>query len=187
MSANTRSLCLAASLMAMASLVGCGSEHGHAHGQHDHESGQHDHGTAGQSAQAHTDSHAKDHGDEGPHGGHLIELGRNHAYHAELVEIDATQSIVVYILDSQMQEVSIDHDTISIHVAIDNRASSYVLKAAEGETAGGFSRFVSVGNAMFEALEHNDDLEGKLRVTIKGVPYVGRLAHRAHGHAGHQH
>jgi len=183
MSARTRSLSLAAALIVMASFAGCGSEHPHANSQHDHEGGQHSHGTADTSAHV----HAKDHGDEGPHGGHLIELGRNHAYHAELVEIDATQSIVVYILDSQMKEVPIDHDTIVIHMAIDSRTNTHVLKAAEGETAGGFSRFTSTGNAMFEALEHNDELQGKLRVTIKGVPYVGRLAHRAHGHAGHQH
>ena len=54
----------------------------------------HDHGDDGHDESAH------DHSPK--HGGHLIEIGRNHEYHAELVDDHKTESITIYMMDSHM-------------------------------------------------------------------------------------
>ncbi len=176
MTTVVRFVSLAAAIAAFSTLSGCNSQQAH-HAEHDHSG--HDHGAHAAKPAAHN------HGDKGPHGGHLIELGHSHAYHAELIENDATESVTVYILDTHMAELPIEQETILLNVTADGQSNAYQLTAVDGSNTIGHSIFESADKQLFHTLEQHPKLTGKLRVTIKGVPYIGHIARniRAHGHS----
>jgi hypothetical protein len=124
-----------------------------------------------------------EHPTEGPHGGDLIELGHDHKYHAELLQDDVAQTVIVYTLDEQFRELSIAEQVLTLHLTASDQPKTFEL---QGETDGrqiGCSKFVSADASLLQMLAGGTRLNGKLRVTIDGVPYVGRIASRdSHAH-----
>ncbi len=154
-------------------LVGCGSKQAKeeaAHDQGDHAHAEHDHGDHGHG----------DHGHEGPHGGHLIELGRSHEFHAELVENDQDESITIYILDGKMKEMPIEQAAVTLNLTVDGSGQSFQLAAVESQDAKA-SQFKASTKEPFEAL-HEHGATGKLNVTINGTSYTGKVEHEEHDH-----
>lgn len=132
----------------------------------------HDHDHAG-----HADEH------QGPHGGDVIELGRNHQYHAELVENVTAGTVTVYLLDKDLKELPIEAPKVTMDLKYDGQAKSFELPAVAA--AGKTSQFESADKSLLEAI-HEYQATGKLNVTIDGVPYSGEVEH--HHHDGeHQH
>lgn len=129
--------------------------------------------------------HAAEH--EGPHGGHVIEMGRNHEYHAELVENELASSVTVYVLDTDMKELAIDQPSIVMNLVVDGQGKSFEL-TANGSTNGIASRFDATDKTLFEAL-HVHEATGKLRITINGTPFSGEVEHHDHhdDHDDHGH
>lgn len=136
---------------------------------------------------AHADSHA-DHGGsapaadahahptEGPHHGHLIELGKEE-FHAELVHDKA--AVTIYLLDAAAKTaVAIDSTEVVVNLKHDGKPEQFKLAAAplDGETDGKSSRFQSTDA---ELAGHLDDTasEPRLNVTINGTPYTGSMSH----------
>lgn len=170
-----RGMCVVAALVWLTAVSGCGSQpskedasgtpaaNGHEHGDHGHE-------------------YAEEH--EGPHGGHVIELGHNHEYHAELVDNEKDGTVTVYLLDKDLKELAIDQSTIAMNLTVDGKPKTFELKAADA-TDGKATRFDTADRALFEAL-HEHDAAGKLRVTIDGTPVTGSVEHHHHEH-GHDH
>lgn len=179
-------------VMALAAVSGCGStttpadnsppsESGHYEGDgHDHsgdEAGHlagdgHDHD--GESAQVHPT--------EGPHGGHLVELG-NEEYHAELLHDEITHTVTVHLLDAAgTQPVALSQPEITLQLFQDGQFVKYALKAipAPDATAGTASQFAIVDEALCDALVHGDETRGRLQVTINGKPYTGTIEHSSH-------
>lgn len=124
------------------------------------------------------DGHDHDSEHEGPHGGHVIELGRNHEYHAEVVEDENASSVTVYILDKDLKELAISEPSIAMNLVVDGKARTFELSAKYGAD-GKSSCFVSRGAEVFEAL-HKHEASGKLRVTINGSPHIGQVEHHHH-------
>lgn len=134
------------------------------------------------------DHAAEDH--SAKHGGHLIEIGRDHAYHAELVDDHKTESIKVYMMDSHMEPLSLNVASISLVLTSGGKTETFELLAGQ---PGGSSEFSSNDAKMMEMIE-GGDVKGKLRVTIDGKPLSGAFDHHEHGHgedgdshAGHDH
>lgn len=171
------------SLIGSVAVMGCGtrapgdspSAYSQSHGPGHH----HSHGA--EHARGSHAGHGHSHGSTGPHGGHLIELGRDHAYHAELVEETESRSVAVHLLDSRMRELPIEHSTIVLVLIADGISKSYELYGDTTVSSERWSTFRSLDTALFEALARGAALTAKLRVTIAGVPYVGQLAHEEHG------
>jgi hypothetical protein len=125
--------------------------------------------------------HAHEHPSEGPHGGHLIELG-SEQYHAELLHDDATGKVTVYILDgAAKEEVAIDQTAITINMVVDGKPSQFSLGAV-GDSAQ-ISQFEITENDLLEALE-DEQATGRLNVTIAGKPYIGKIEHHDHDQPG---
>ncbi len=149
---------------------------GHEHGTDEHEGHEgHDHAAA---------DHAP------PHGGHLIELGRNHEYHAELVDDHKTESIIIYIMDGDMKPLSINQASVSLVLTAGDNTQTFELLSSQ---PGGSSEFTSNDEAMMGMIE-TEGVTGKLRVTINEKPFSGSFEHHAHGydekadsHEGHDH
>ena len=161
-------LLLAASLV----FAGCGSPAGNAPVAED----AHDHG----------DEHAHDdhaHGELGPNGGEIIELGE---HHAELVHDDAAGTVTVYVLDGAMTaSVPVDATEATINITHGDAADQFKLTATpiRSDPAGKSSRFVSSDATLGKALDLEDAV-AVFVVTIDGTQHRGNIEH---DHAGHDH
>lgn len=124
-----------------------------------------------------------DHPSEGPHHGHLIELG-NEKHHAELTHDDKTHTVTIYLLGSDAKTPSFSADAeILLNLVVDGKPMQARLAAApqEGETAEKCSRFTLVDEKVLEALE-NPKTTGRVNVNIEGESYTGEVQLGDHGH-----
>lgn len=141
----------------------------HAHDDHSHD----DHSHADDS---HDSESGHDHHGEGPHQGHLVELG-NGKFHAELVHDDS--SVTIYLLDeSTKSAVAIDATEILINLRHDGQAEQFKLPAAPDtvDPSGKSSRF-TLQNADLAGHVDDEKSEAKISVMIEGTAYTGSLAH----------
>lgn len=134
------------------------------------------------SSEPHADhDHDHGHGDHskkaGPNGGHLIELGRDHAWHAELTDDHATNTVTIYMLDADMKPMPIEQTSISLTLMQIGESKTF-------ELAGDGSKFSLSDESMLEMLEE-EGTQGKLRVMIDGTPLTGTFSH--HEHEEHEH
>jgi hypothetical protein len=120
------------------------------------------------------DEHGE-HSHEGPHGGELIELGKSHLYHAELVENDLEETMEVYLLDRQLEPLPIAATSITFNLVVEGAPKSFPLEAVEVQD-GKASHFRAPPSELFEAL-HVSETTGRLSVTIEGTPYTGKVEH----------
>lgn len=118
---------------------------------------------------AHDDSHSE----TGPHGGRIIELGRAHAYHAELVVAADTGTLIVYILDRDLNELAISETSITLSLLDKDRPQSLQLHSTN-ETGGSTSEFRTQSASAAAFLQCNAGM-GKLHVTIDRRPLVGHI------------
>jgi hypothetical protein len=139
------------------------------------------------------DAHAgHQHPTEGPHGGHLIELG-NEEYHAELLHDESTHKVTIHLLDGAGKElVAIAEPEITMQLFLDGRYVKFALKAipSQERPQGAASKFEVVDASLCDALCHGDQIRGRLQVTINGTPYTGTIEHSSHAdddHEGHNH
>jgi hypothetical protein len=114
------------------------------------------------------------HHDEGPHGGHVIELGGD--FHAELVHDDDAQTVTVYLLDADLKKpVLSDQKEITLNFTIDGQPQQFKLPAS-GEQGDLYSRYEAKDAKLIEALDAPNN-KGRLRVSIGGENYDVELEH----------
>jgi hypothetical protein len=153
-------------------------------------------GQAGsETAEAHEGEHEHEHAEEGPHGGHIIELGHEE-YHAELTHDDEAHRIGVYFLGSDAKTAKpIDAESVMINVSADGKPTQYTLPAVPqaGEAAGNSSYFEVVSEPLCAVVCGEAEAaktHARLSVTIEGKPYVGLIETEPHEHDhdhGHEH
>jgi hypothetical protein len=130
------------------------------------------------------DGHA--HPTEGPHHGHLIELGQEE-YHAELTHEEATDKVTIYLLDSGAKEsVPTASAQVTMNFVVDGKPQQFTLPAAPdvNDPAGKSSRFELADADLHEAIEA-ESAKGRLNVTIDGKDFVGSIEHEAHDEHEH--
>jgi hypothetical protein len=130
--------------------------------------------------------HAHDHAEEGPHHGHLIELGGG-AYHAEWKHEHDTHTTTIYVLDGKAKNaVPVAAPDLTLNIVLAGQPAQYTLTAAPQETdpAGQASRFVLTDEALCDALD-TAGVTGRLSIDIDGKSYSGELEH--HDHHGDEH
>lgn len=134
------------------------------------------------SATAH-DDHEHGHAEEGPHHGHLVELG-NEEFHGEIVHDDAAGKVTIYLLDKAAKApAAADSDQVMVSLVIEGQPKQFVVKAVD---AGKRDQFESSEKELVEALDHDKEARGRLNVTIGSKPYVGTIAHEKHGDHDHK-
>jgi hypothetical protein len=141
----------------------------------------------------HDHAHGHDHGhaDEGPNGGHLIELGTEE-YHAEWLHDDESGKLTVFILGGSAKEpVPLSAKSIVIEKKIGEKAEKYEIPAAgRTDNTGKGAQFELVDKPLVEALKMagQQGVEAKLIVDIEGKTFEGKFEHHEHGHHhGHKH
>ena len=123
------------------------------------------------------------HPTEGPHGGTLVELGKEN-YHAELVHDEAADTVTVYLLDGAAKEaVAIDGKQLTLNLLVGGKPQQFTLDAQPLATdpAGKCSAFGSTSATIGKAL-HAKGTTGRLNVTVAGKVYVGKLGGHTHPH-----
>jgi hypothetical protein len=150
---------------------------------------------SGETAAETADAHEHEHAEEGPHGGHIIELG-NEDYHAELTHDDAEHRIGIYFLGSDAKTAKpIKAASVTINVSEDGKPSQYTLPAVPqaGEADGNSSYFEIVSEPLCAVVCGESEAErshARMNVTIDEKPYVGLIETEAHEHDhdhGHAH
>lgn len=129
---------------------------------------------------------AESHAEEGPHHGHLIELGEEE-YHAELAHDDKTKTVTVYLLDKEAKAaVAIPDKEILLNLMVDGKPLQAKLAAdpQDGDPEGKASRFTITDETVVEAHDA-PKTTGRLKVTIGGKEYSGTVEHKAHGEHKH--
>lgn len=125
------------------------------------------------------DEHPEQHPERGPHGGELVELGKED-YHIEIVH--QMNSVVLHILDgSANAPVAIDAPTITVSLKHQGNVQAFDL-AAQPETqdvANTASRFQSGDRKLIEWMQVG--AEGAVVVNIDGRSYTGLITHQ-HDH-----
>ena len=136
-------------------------------------------------------NHAHDHGDdhdEGPHQGHLIELG-DEEYHAEWVHEDESGKITVYILAGDAKtDLAIIAQQITITTVVKEKdPKDYSLAAVNATTGDSPTAFCFeiVDKQLLIALKMSQGVQSSIAVEIKGKKYSGQIEH--HDHSGHHH
>ena len=125
------------------------------------------------------------HPTEGPHGGHLIELG-DEEYHAELLHDEDANTVTIHLLDGPAKKnVCVPLANITMQLFQDGQFVKYTLSAVpQAESpAGTASKFEVVDATLCELLCHGEELRGRVQLTIDGTPYTGTIDHA--GHQGH--
>ncbi|MBA4016285.1 MAG: hypothetical protein C0483_03770 [Pirellula sp.] len=130
------------------------------------------------------------HPSEGPHGGHLIELG-DEQYHVELIHDDKAGEVTFYILDSSAKKaVPIDAVELVVNLKHGGKAEQFKIaaKPESGETAGTSSRFFSADKELAGDLDA-EGADAQLVVTISGKQFRGAIEHEhgKEGDAEHKH
>ena len=128
------------------------------------------------------DVHA--HPEHGPHGGDLVELGKE-AFHAELTH--GEEGVSMYVLDgAATKQVAIESEKLTVSLKHDDSVKSFDLAANPDATdpSGKSSRFTSSDETLDQWLDAG--AEGAVVIEIEGKSYTGKVAHD-HDHAGHDH
>jgi hypothetical protein len=128
-----------------------------------------------------------EHDAEGPHHGHLIELGAGD-YHAELAHDDATKTLTIYLLGKDAKTpVTIPDPELTLNLVVADEPIQVKLPAArqDSDPEGKSSRFSVMDEQAVEAHDA-DKTTGRLTVTIDGKDYPGKFENLGHGHA-HDH
>lgn len=127
-----------------------------------------------------------EHPQEGPHHGHLIELG-DEEYHVELLHDDESGKVSIYVLDaSAKEEVKISAADVTLNIVVAGTPRQFKLNAV-GASDGGPSQFEIVDKDLLEALEGTERTNARLSLSIDGKPYTGKIEHHAHGEHDHDH
>lgn len=127
------------------------------------------------------------HPEVGPHGGSLIELGKEE-FHAELVHDEKAGEVTFYILDGAAKNaVPIDATEVLVNLKHDGKGEQFKVaaKPASGDPAGKSSCFFSADKELAGDLDHVG-ADPQLVLTIGGKPYRGAIGHE-HAEAGHDH
>ncbi|QDV44640.1 hypothetical protein Enr13x_45080 [Stieleria neptunia] len=136
--------------------------------------------SANTESDASTDTH-DDHGhpEHGPHGGDLVELGKE-AFHAELVH--GADGVSMYVLDSSATKpVPIAAAKLVVSLKRDGQVASFDLSANPdaNDPPEQSSRFTSADEKLDQWLDAG--AEGAVVIEIEGKSYTGNVAHE-HDH-----
>ena len=123
----------------------------------------------------------------GPHGGELLEIGKEE-YHVELVIDEAKKQMVIYLLDKDaVSVIAIDAPYLAVNLMLSGKPVQFKLKAVpqDVDSKNLASSFGAISPELVDAL-HSTKSDPRLSVRIHNKSYVTKIVHK-HDHAGHNH
>jgi hypothetical protein len=124
------------------------------------------------------------HPSKGPNKGDLIHLDDNHMYHAEFLHDEEGGTVTIHILDkTAIGYLPIKAKQVVINLKHEGEPETFTLTASpqKSDPKDLSSRFVlKEAGDLAHALEHGEEAEPILQVSIKGQQYSGDV-HHEHG------
>jgi hypothetical protein len=127
------------------------------------------------------------HPEHGPHGGELLEVGKEE-YHLELMIEEKKKELIVYLMDGHIKNfVAIDAPFLAVNLKMAGKPVQVkLLPVPQDVDKKGFSsRFGIVHPQMLDAL-HGGHADARLALKIGNKAYSVKIVHN-HDHAGHNH
>ncbi len=127
------------------------------------------------------------HAVHGPHGGDLLEIGKEE-FHAELVIDETKKQLAIFLMDSKVKDfVALDATFLAVNLKMAGKPVQIKLKPMpqEIDKPGFASRFGITSKELLDAL-HGGHADAKLALKIGSKSYTVKLVHD-HDHAGHNH
>lgn len=127
------------------------------------------------------------HAEHGPHGGELLEVGKEE-YHLELVIDEEKKQLVVYLMDGQVKSfVALDVPHLLVNLKMAGKPVQVKLLPVpqEMDQKGFSSRYGIASPELIDAL-HGGHAEARLALKIGNKAYTVKIEHD-HDHAGHNH
>jgi len=127
------------------------------------------------------------HAEHGPHGGELLEIGKEE-FHAELVIDETKKQLAIFLMDSKVKDfVALDVPFLAVNLKMAGKPVQMKLKPMpqEIDKPGFASRFGITSKELLDAL-HGGHADAKLALKIGSKAYAVKLVHD-HDHAGHNH
>ena len=122
-----------------------------------------------------------DHG-AGKHGGHIIDIGREHAYHAEFVADHENEMVTIYMMDGEMNPLALSEPSISVVATADGNTQTFELNSKDPS---GGSEYSSKDANLMKVLDGHFALI-KIRVNIDGKPFTGSYDYHNDDHDDHE-
>jgi hypothetical protein len=130
----------------------------------------------------HKDSDSEnDEHEKGPHGGVVVDWGKNHEYHLEFLPNHKTKTATVYVLDRKVKNaVPIPVESITLTITNVKPPVQITLKAEpqEGDPQGKASRFSGKHDQIGVEMDFKGEISGK----IADKPYSGTFDEKDHDH-----
>jgi len=130
---------------------------------------------------------------EGPHGGHIIELGTEDL-HAELTHDEATHKVGIYLLGSDAKTAAASPiEVVRVNVAEDGQPTQYELPAVAqaGDGEGKSSYFEIISEPLCKVVcgeSEAKSTQARVSFTIGEQSYAGMIETSPHDHDhGHEH
>lgn len=117
----------------------------------------------------------------GPHGGDLIELGKEE-YHLELVHDEKAGVMAFYLLDSSAKKVlASPAKEIYVNVKMAGKGKQYKLAPAPqaNDPKDNFSCYATKDKEFIETIEKHG-VQASVMITISGKQYLGKVEHHHH-------
>ncbi len=130
--------------------------------------------------------HEHGHGEKGPHGGGIVELGEEE-YHAEIVVDHDTHAIALYVLGKDAKTAE---PVTAAEVTITPEGKdALTLKAVQqrDDMDGKASKFELISDDVVHEVMNAGFLHGELRITIADKPFIGHIDYHLDGALGHDH
>ena len=116
--------------------------------------------------------------EEGPHGGHIIDLG-DHDYRAEIVMAE-DRALTIYLLQHDTDDpLAVDPAGASLALLVDEKPVTVELEPQpqESDPEGQSSVFVVAAENVPESITDEEALEGNLIVKVGDKQYTGAIEH----------
>lgn len=128
------------------------------------------------------DGHHHHHHEEGPHGGHLVELGEE-AYHAEWTHDEAAELITVYFLDSSGKN-DVTEAVSDVSIVRTLAGNDEPITVALTPVDGAANAFMVKDEHLLVALDMvGGGVEATIHANIGGTEFTGQFEKHEHGHS----
>jgi hypothetical protein len=121
------------------------------------------------------------HPEHGPHGGDLIELGKEE-YHLELLHDEKAGVVAFFLLDSTAKKVlAIPAKEIYVNVKMAGKGTQYKIAPSPqaNDPKDNFSCYATKDKQLIDTLEKHG-IEASVMLNIGGKQYVGKVEHHHH-------
>jgi hypothetical protein len=126
-------------------------------------------------------AHAHAHPEHGPHGGDLIELGKEE-YHLELFHDEKAGVLAFYLLDSSAKKMlASPAKEIYVNIKAAGRGKQYKIAPSPqpNDPKDNFSCYATKDKELIETLDKHG-IQASVMINIAGKQYVGKIEHHHH-------